>query len=87
MHELLRALGLRQLILEHLSILSQEVAIRRSRVLPGKHGMSALMISLREAEVKAEDIPVYIHQGHTEKKQPKDKNKTPTVMVHAGHIN
>ena len=31
-----------------------------------KHGMSALMLSLKEAEIKAEYITVNMHQGNTE---------------------
>ena len=71
MHKVLRALGLRQLRVEHIASLRQEVAIRRAIVVPGKHGMSALMIALKEVEVKAEDIPVHMHQGHTQSKLSK----------------
>ena len=42
----------------NLSSLRQEVAMGRARVVPGKYGMSALTLSLKEAEIKAEDIPV-----------------------------
>ena len=49
MHEVWRALGLSQIIVEQLSILRQEEAMRWSIVVPGKHGMSALMIPLNEA--------------------------------------
>ena len=38
--------------------------MRWSRVVPGKHDMAALMLALNKAEIKAEDIPVHIHQGH-----------------------
>ena len=61
--------------------------MRRSRVVPGKHDMVALMLALKEAEIKAEAIPVYMHQKHNAKNHMKDKSKTPTVMVHAVHIN
>ena len=49
MHELSKALGLSQLRGEQLSILWQDVSMRRARLVPGKHGMSALMIALKEA--------------------------------------
>ena len=49
--------------------------------------MAALMISLKEAEIKAEDIPVHMYQGQKATEQLKDKNVTTTVMVHAGYIN
>ena len=42
-----------------------------------KYGMSALILSLKEAEIKSGAIPVNMHQGQT---------ATP-VMVHAGQIN
>ena len=48
--------------------------MRRARVVPGKHGMAALMLSQKEAEIKAEAIPVHMHQGHTETQQLKDNN-------------
>ena len=86
-HKVLRALGMRQLRVEHISILWQEVAMKHSRVLPRKHGMSALMLALKEAEVKEEAIPVQINQGNKETQQLKDNNKTHTVMVHTGYIN
>ena len=38
--------------------------MRWERVVPGKHGMSALMLALKEAEIKAETISVHMHQGH-----------------------
>ena len=73
--------------MEQISSLRQEVAMIRSRVVPGKHGMASLMIALKEAEIKADNIPVHMHQGYTETKQLKDNNEIPTVMVHARHIN
>ena len=33
--------------MEQLSILRKEVAMRRARVVPGKHGISALMLALK----------------------------------------
>ena len=56
--------------------------MRRTRVVPGKHGMSALMLAPKEAEIKEEAILVNMHQGHTEKQYLQDNNETPTVMVH-----
>ena len=61
--------------------------MRQARELPRKHGMSALMPELKEAEIKSESIPVHMNHGNTETKHPKDKNKTPTVMVNTGNIN
>ena len=87
MHEVWRALGLSQLRVEHLSSLIQEVAMRREIVVPVKHGMSALMLALKEAEIKVEAIPVHMHHGHIETQQLKDKNEKPTLRVHAGQIN
>ena len=65
MHEVWRALGLIYIRVGHLSILRQEVSMRLAIVMPGKHGMSSLVILLKEAEIKSEAIPVHIHQGHT----------------------
>ena len=61
--------------------------MRRAIVVTGKHGIAALTIVLKEAEIKSEAIPVHMNQKNTEKQQLKDKNETPTEMVHAGHIN
>ena len=69
MHKVWRALVLRQIRVEQLSILLKEVDMRRGRVVPGKHGIAALVISLKEAEIKVEYIPVQMHQGNTEKQQ------------------
>ena len=60
--------------------------MRWERVVPGKHGMSALMLSLKEAEIKSEAIPVHMHHKQTATKQLKDKGETHTVMVHAVQI-
>ena len=60
--------------------------MRWARVVPGKHGMSALMLALKEAEIKAESILLYMHQGHIEIQNLKDNNETPTFMVHNKHI-
>ena len=65
MHEVSRVSVIRHQRVEQLSILRQEVDIRRTQVVPGKHGMTALMLALKEAEIKAEAIPVHMHQGHT----------------------
>ena len=56
-------------------------------VFPGKHSMSFLMLSLKEAEIKVEDIPVHMHHKQTAAKQPKDKGEIPTGTVHALQIN
>ena len=49
----MRALGLRQIRLEQLSIMKNKVAMRRARLVPGKHVMSALVLALKESEIKA----------------------------------
>ena len=40
--------------------------MRRSRGVPVKHGIAAFIISLKEAKIKAEVIPVHMHHGHIE---------------------
>ena len=44
---------MRHLRVEYLSNLRQEEAMKRARVVPEKHGMSALMLALKEAEIRA----------------------------------
>ena len=61
--------------------------MRRAKVVPGKHGMAALMLEQKKAEIKAEIIPVHMYQVHKSTKQLKDKDETPTVMVHTGKKN
>ena len=61
--------------------------MKRSRLVTGKHGMLSLMVALKETEIRAESIPIHIHQGHTSTKQPKYKDGKTTVMVHVGKIN
>ena len=73
--------------MEQVSSLRQEVAMRRAGLVPGKHGMAALILSLKESQIKSEAIPVNMHQGHTESQQQKDKKETPTLMVYMGQIN
>ena len=51
-------------------------------LVPGKHGMAALMLALKEAKLKAEDIPVHTHKGKTATQHLKNKDVTPTVIVH-----
>ena len=62
MHKVFRVLGLSQHILEQLSRLWHEAAMRRVRVVPGKHGMADIL-ELKEAEIREEAIPVNMHQG------------------------
>ena len=45
------------------------------------------MLALKEAEIKAEAIPINMHQGKTAKKKIIDKGKKPTVIVHVGRVN
>ena len=61
--------------------------MRWARAVPVKHDMAALIPALEGAEIKAEYVSVHMHQGHTETKQLKYNNETPTAMVHAGNIN
>ena len=58
--------------------------MRQARVVPGKHGMAALILALKEAEIKAEAIPLHMYQGKTATKKLNDKGKTTTLMFHAG---
>ena len=74
MHEVWRVLVIRQNRVEQMSSLWHEVYIRWSRVVTGKHGMAALMISLKEAKIKAEAIPVNMYQGKTSTKKLKYKD-------------
>ena len=60
--------------MEQLSSLRQEVAMRRSIVVPGKNGMSALMLALKGSKIKAEAITVQMHQGNTETQELKNNN-------------
>ena len=60
--------------MEKLSSLRQEVATIREIMVPGKNGMEYLILALKRAEIKAEAIPVHMHQGHTETQQLKDNN-------------
>ena len=53
----------------------------------GKHGMSVLMLALKEAEIKVEDIPVHMHHKQTATKQMKYKGEIPTGALHAVKIN
>ena len=87
MHEVWRSLVLKHHRVEQISILWQEVAMRQERVFPVKHVMSALMLALKEAEIKSEVIPVHMHHGNTAKKKLKHKVEIPTGTVHAGQIN
>ena len=57
-----------------------------SRVVPGKHVMAAFVLSLKEAEIKTEAIPVHMHQRQTATKHLKDEGEITPVMVHAVHI-
>ena len=79
MHKLQRALRLRKNRVEQMPSLRHEVDMRQSRVLPGKYGMSALILALKESEIKAEAISVHMHQGQTLTKQLKYQGEIPTV--------
>ena len=52
MKKVCRSLGLRQNRVEQFSILRNDVDMRPAKVVSGKHGMAALMLSLKEAEIK-----------------------------------
>ena len=86
MHELWRDLRLIHNRVEYLPILIHEVDMRRSRVVPEKNGMAALLLALDEAYIKAEAIPVHMQQGQTSTQQLKDNNEIPIVMVHTRQI-
>ena len=78
---------MRHFRVDHISILQPELSMRRSRVVPGKYGMSSLMLALKKAEIKAEVIPLHMQQRNIETQWLKDKNETPKLMVNAGQIN
>ena len=61
--------------------------MRLTRVVPGKHGTTSLMLALQEAEISMEVIPVHMHQGQNATKQLRYRGETPMVMVQAGKIN
>ena len=42
--------------------------MRRAKVMPVKHVMSALILALEEAEITSEAISVHIHHTQTSKK-------------------
>ena len=63
MHIVWRDLVPGQHRVEKLSIMIHKLATRRARVLPGKYGLTDLMLALKEAEIKTESIPVHMHQG------------------------
>ena len=47
--------------------------MRRVIVVPVNHIMSALMLALKEVEIKAEAVPLHMHHKQTPIKQLKDK--------------
>ena len=49
--------------------------------------MMDLMLSLKEAEIRKEAIPVHMNQGKNTTKNINNKGETTIVMIHAGHIN
>ena len=53
-------------------------------MVPRKHGMSVLMVALKEAEIKAGAIMVHMHHKQTAAEHLKDKVGTPKVVLHAG---
>ena len=57
----------------------------QARVVFVKNDLEDLMMALMNAEVKAEDIPLHIHQGHTKNKEYKCEKTM--VVVNSGHIN
>ena len=57
--------------------------MRREIMGTRKHGMTALMLAIKEAETKAEAIPVHMHQGQTATQQLEEKDETTAMMVHA----
>ena len=70
-----------------MSSLRHEVATIKKILVPGKHGTTALMVDLKDTEIRAEAIPVHIRQWHTTTKQLKYKVETPTLMFHVVQIN
>ena len=60
-----------------MSSLQKELAMRRERVVHGKHSISALTIALNESEIKENDIPVHMHRKQT----AVQINKTTTLCL------
>ena len=56
MHEVWKELRFRQIRVEQISSIRQEVSMRWSRVVPGKYGMVDLMLALKDEEINSEDI-------------------------------
>ena len=59
--------------MEQLSSLRHESSMILAIVVPVKHGMTALMLVLKEEKIKAEAILVHMHQIQNATKNPKDK--------------
>ena len=76
-HKVFMDLVLRMYRLEQLSSLQKEVDKRREILVPVKHGIAAHMLTLIDAEVKAEVIPVHIHRVKTEKNSTKIRVENP----------
>ena len=70
--------------MEQMSISHKYVAMIRARVVTVKHGISDLMLALKEAEIKVEAIMVHMHHKQTATKNLKEKVETPKVVVHVG---
>ena len=49
----------------------------QARVVPDKKVMTALILALKEAKIRAEDIPVHMHQWKTATIPLKDKGEKP----------
>ena len=73
--------------MEQISSLRQEVAMKRERVVPGKYGISTLMLELKEAEIKIRGYTSTYAPQIDCKTNLKDKGEIPTGAVHAEHIN
>ena len=48
-----------------MSILTNDAAMIRERVVLRKCGILALILALKEAKINPETIPVHMHQGQT----------------------
>ena len=64
-----------------------KISMIRAIMVSGKHGIEALMLALKDAEIKSEAIPVHMYQWKTAAQQTKYKFETLTVMLHSGNIN
>ena len=55
----------------------KEESIRQAITVPGKCGIIALVLALKDTEVKQEDVPVHMYQGCTTTKYQEENFQKP----------